>query len=202
MQPLLQASGRRSRGCGVLLSNQIGFTTGDACFGEAYVAKCALKDGATTSRALGFRVAGMQHWQPSGAPSCAWACVRAERRWCKALDAAGAAAALARFGACGVVVAATARAVAAGVLRGPGGALAQLAALIAWFETQRELHFLGASVLLLFDAAPLAAAAADEARSISEVYAPALGVDVKVRACWMRCCGSCVGFLSARALNN
>ncbi len=181
---------------------QIGFTTGDACFGEAYVAKCALKDGATTSRALGFRVAGMQHWQPGGAPSCAWACVRAERRWCKALDAAGAAAALARFSACGVADATTARAVATGVLRGPGGALSQLAALIAWFETQRELRFFGASVLLLFDAAPLAAAAADEARSISEVDTAALRVDVKVRACWLRCCGSCVGFLAANALTN
>jgi hypothetical protein len=159
---------------------KIGFRTGDdARFGAAHAAKCARKDAETTSHSLGFRLAGMQHWRPRGgsgreateaeaahqhdddsASAAAWECMRAERAWCKALDAAGARAALARFVACGgdgALGAAAARA----VLHGARGALAQLRALTAALEAQRECLFFGASVLLLYDAAPLAAAAAE-----------------------------------------
>jgi hypothetical protein len=172
---------------------KIGFSTGDARLGDTYAAKCARKDAATTSRATGFRLAGMQHWQRSGKAetlqqhddAAAWACVRAERAWCKALDAPGALSALARFCACGLDVGSAAgRATARAVLHGPRGALAQLRGLMAWFEAQQECLFFGASVLLLYDAAPLRSVThtQEESRGMpSALDADALRVTLKAR---------------------
>lgn len=150
--------------------SQLGFCTGDASFGAAYAAKCAAKDARTTSGVLGYRVAGAQHWAPQPeqqrVPPCSprsWRCVRLERAACAALDAAGARAELARFVSCGGAADGGA------VVR---AALPHLAALADWLHAHRGTRFFGASVLLLFDAAPLAGP--------SPTSEPA--VDVKARA--------------------
>ena len=167
---------------------KMGFTTGDARFGAAYVAKCAAKDAATTSATLGFRFAGAQHWRP---PACgggvdgSWQVVRADRVACKSLDAAGTRAALHTFCACGDDDEAVLRA----VLCGAGGSLlARLRELAAWFDHQTALRFCGASVLLLFDAAPFAAR---DGAHASPLDAASLRVDLKVTRCllWKPCCG-------------
>ena len=147
--------------------SQLGFCTGEASFGAAYAAKCAAKDARTTSRVLGFRVAGAQHWTPDAeqrqhGPPC-WRRMRLERAACAALDEAGARAELARFVSCGGAADGGA------VVR---AALPRLAALADWLHAHRGTRFFGASVLLLFDAAPLA--------GVGPAAEPA--VDVKARA--------------------
>jgi len=127
---------------------KLGRRTADERLGDAArAAKCASKDAATTSAALGIRLAGMQHWAPSGE---AWAVVRAERRWCAELTPASLRAALRVFSTCGGALDTDTH-----VLRGADGLLAQLRALGDWFSRQTLLHFFGASALLLFDAAPV-----------------------------------------------
>ncbi len=156
------------------MPSQLGFCTGDARFGAAYAAKCAGKDARTTSAALGFRVAGAQHWEPQAAPPGPWRRVRLERAACAALDAAGARDALVRFTSCG---GADAAATAAHAL------LPRLAALADWLRAHRGTRFFGASVLLLYDAAPLGQA--------GPATPEALRADIKARAQRMREAASC-----------
>lgn len=123
---------------------QLGFSTSDeALFGPLYAAKCAAKDAATTSSALGLRLSGAQGWwtDPSGGKggggaATAW---RAPRAACKALRSSDDVTRLLGW-----------------LFLSRAGALPSAArdcaALSAWLHSQTAARFFGASVLLVFDA--------------------------------------------------
>ncbi|KAG0603849.1 hypothetical protein M758_10G125300 [Ceratodon purpureus] len=115
--------------------------------GPKYVEKCKLKDKETTSEALGFRVSGMQVYEPKKEE--VW---KASRSWCKFMKPEEVPEALKRFvssnpsaekGYDGAFVKAV-----------YGEALKELQDLKAWFEVQTSYHFFSASVLLIYEGEP------------------------------------------------
>jgi len=90
-------------------SLQLGYRTSDeALCGAAHALKCAPKDAATTSAALGFRLAGVRAWEAGctsgcseGQPGPAWSLWQPSRAECRALDGAALRHALRRFFAAG-----------------------------------------------------------------------------------------------------
>ena len=122
---------------------KVGFRTWSPEAGEAAILKCRQKDRATTSGALGFKICGMQVFE--GVCGCYF---KASKNWCKSnLTPPLVAGLLGRFPQNGTGLCA------ADVYGGPRGALAQLRALEAWFESQTDFHFFSASVLILYEGA-------------------------------------------------
>jgi 1D-myo-inositol-tetrakisphosphate 5-kinase/inositol-polyphosphate multikinase len=108
---------------------------------KEYEEKCRAKDATTPSPEIGFRISGMQVFDPKTGET--W---RAAREWGKGLDAWSTSAALKRFIA--PADDKQSRRTAADRIR---SLLAHLHELQRWFESQQTYHFYSASLLLMYD---------------------------------------------------
>lgn len=117
---------------------------------EKYIQKCLEKDASTTSGKLGFRVAGMQVYEPSSGNS--W---KADRKWCKDITEENMEAILGRFVSLHPFEEKVeGETLASQVYRGPGAILEQLAQLRAWFSVQTSYHFYSSSILAVYEGQP------------------------------------------------
>ena len=137
---------------------QLGYRTSDeALCGAAHALKCAQKDAATTSSALGFRLAGVRAWEAQctsdcsdGQPEPAWSLWQPSRAECRALDGASLRHALRRFFAAGDSGSPCVRTSALLAAR-LCAAEKQLAACSAALGDCIGLRLLSASLLIVFD---------------------------------------------------
>eukprot|EP00897_Mesotaenium_endlicherianum_P006439 jgi/Mesen1/5823/ME000297S05025 len=114
---------------------------------EKYITKCIAKDAATTSGEVGFRVAGMQVYEPSSGSF--W---KADRVWCKKLASSAVPAALERY-VSSRPSQDDAKADPALAKEVYGSILSQLKELREWFATQTTYQFYSSSLLLVYEGA-------------------------------------------------
>ncbi|WZN59643.1 inositol polyphosphate multikinase [Chloropicon roscoffensis] len=127
---------RYDRPC--LIDVKIGYQTWCPRETEEHISRRIVKDRQTTTKTLGFKVCGMQVYDPQA--DTYW---RATKSWCKALDAASVQRALARFcdhpsqnvGSSDICL----------------GLVSRLQDLERWSEAQRLYHFYSASVLVVYE---------------------------------------------------
>ena len=135
-----------------VMYTQLGFTTTSAALcGKQHASKCGVKDAATTSSTLGFRVSGCQWWRrgDDAVDGTAIALHRLSRAECKSVATADALAALlADF-----FTGADMQHAAGAALTRLRSACDQLAAIQACVAACPGLRVFGCSALLLYDTA-------------------------------------------------
>jgi Inositol polyphosphate kinase len=140
-------------------SYQIGFTTSDSALcGQQHAAKSALKDAATTTATLGFRLSGCQYWTRCADPNSSsheMQLHRLRRDECKAaISAQDVSAILARFfsSACSSDAAGRIHNHHAVTVHRVHAACEQLASIVDCATSCPGLRVFGCSALLVFDA--------------------------------------------------
>lgn len=114
---------------------------------DNYIAKCMVKDEETTSKALGFRVCGLQVYY--GTMERKW---KPARSWCKILTTDAVKSLLNQFVSCNPTENLHPdSAFASAVYGGSEGIINQLIELKCWFKTQNYYQFYSSSVLLIYE---------------------------------------------------
>ena len=128
--------------CPSILDVKVGFRTWYPSATESHIAKCKVKDAATTSSSLGFKVCGVQVYDRDRGTF--W---RTTKKFCKGLDGDSVRDVLRRF------VKQSGLSPREFCL-GEAGIANPLQALMRWCETQRRFHFYSASILLIYEGKP------------------------------------------------
>lgn len=132
-----------------VLDVKMGFKSHYEWADEKYKAKCRLKDETTLQPSLGFRVCGLQVYQPATDQMH-----RKDRAWCKTITKERVGEPFHIFAGGGLS--------AQSLYHDPDhGVLSQLRKVRAWFEAQRSMQFFQASLLFTYEGTARSAAEAN-----------------------------------------
>lgn len=124
-----------------IIDIKIGYQTWYPRETDTHIEKCQVKDKATTTSELGFKICGMQVYDTE--TENFW---RATKEWCKALDAESVKTSLARF-----LNPSSPGLTAGDLCLGASGLVEEISKLERWCERQRRFHFYSASLLVLYE---------------------------------------------------
>ena len=124
-----------------IIDIKIGYQTWYSSATASHIEKCKVKDAATTSSELGFKICGMQVYDKDN--DSYW---RTSKEWCKKLDVNSVKGALSQFfGHPNTSLKAM------DICCGPSGLLRKIESLGEWCERQRSFQFYSASLLILYE---------------------------------------------------
>lgn len=124
-----------------IMDIKIGYQTWYSSATDSHIRKCKLKDSATTTSELGFKICGMQTFNMESGDN--W---RATKEWCKQLNVRSVKSSLRRF-----FSHSSTNLNAKSICLGPAGLVRRMEELQKWFERQQHFHFYSASLLIIYE---------------------------------------------------
>mmetsp|Transcript_10517 Transcript_10517/g.19778 ORF Transcript_10517/g.19778 Transcript_10517/m.19778 type:complete len:298 (+) Transcript_10517:392-1285(+) len=124
-----------------IIDIKIGYQTWYPSATDSHIEKCKLKDSATTSSELGFKICGMQVYNCES--DSYW---RTTKEWCKKLDVNSVKEALVQF-----LSHPSGNVTIKDICFGPAGLIPKIESLVQWCEKQRHFHFYSASILICYE---------------------------------------------------
>lgn len=124
-----------------IIDIKIGYQTWYPSATDSHIQKCKVKDAATTTSELGFKICGMQTYNAESGGY--W---RATKEWCKELNVSSVKSCLGQF-----FSHPSASLNAKSICSGPAGLLRRVEDLEKWCERQRHFHFYSASLLIIYE---------------------------------------------------